>query len=156
MSDETAARMPLTLDGVTYLMSPLTDRDIIELDRWVQAQCINVTRQNLELFPPKTQAEREELLSIAMKTAMTLTWMSGVGARMVSTLDGAVQLVWQSIHHAHPNVTVDDIKGKLIKKGNIAAFNAQFRLLNNLRGEKRGPQPTPDATQSSEPKSTES
>lgn len=113
---------------VRLRMSPMTDQDISEMDAWIQARMIRNARASLD--PNLSEKEREETMRVAMSTALTLTWMSGIGAKMIGTVDGLARLVWQAIHRNHPDKTVEDIRRLLLTKENIEEANRAFTAAN--------------------------
>lgn len=138
-SAPTAASTPLKLGDNEYLMAPLTDMDISELDEWVQSRVMEVARR--ALVYATTPTEREEMIRVALKTASSMTWMSGEGSKMMSTVDGLTRLVWQSLKKNHPAVTFLELRKQMIDPINVLMFNTMFRKMNQTF-EKRGPQPT--------------
>jgi len=139
----TGAPRPITFsDGTTYRVSPLSDRDIAELDHWVQARYVAIARDSLP--PNASQQLREETMTIAMNTALGLTWMSGVGARTMGTIDGMTQLIWQSIHKLHPDVTIEELRNKMFDPANVDEVARTFKEVNpvpKMPHEKKGPPP---------------
>ncbi len=127
----TAAAAPLKFDdGTSYQFSPLTDKDMDELDEWLQARLIENARNSLD--DKMTQAERDETMSLAMRESLTVSFVTGQGARMLSTLPGMVRLCWQSIKKCHPNVTEAQLREKLLKPGNLDSVNDAFEKVNSL------------------------
>lgn len=131
----TAASAPLRLGKTDYQMSRLTDRDISELDEWVQARFVENARASLK--GEKDEALRQETLSIALKQALTITWMSGIGAKMMATPIGMARLVWQCIHKAHPKVTLEQLTEDMFSPENVERARATFAHLN--LGKEKGP-----------------
>lgn len=128
----TAASAPLTFaDGTTYQMSPLSDKDIAELDAWVQSRIICMARESL----PKdaTQSERDETLRIAMQTASSVTWMSGQGAKLLATVQGWTRLVWQTIKRNHPDVTEEELSAHMFSPENVREVNRVFTEQNVVK-----------------------
>ena len=137
--ETTAAAVPLTFaDGTTYTMSPLTDRDIVELDEWVKHEYIRIVRSTLPQDVP--QAERDRQMSLAYRQAMALTWLNGDGARLIATVSGMSRLVWQAIKKRHPDVTEDDLRRHMFDPRNIDAARERFEYQNlSPSEEKKGP-----------------
>ena len=113
---------------IEYRMRPLSDVDMTELDEWVRSTYIANARKSLGA--DCTQTEREETLSLAMTQAVGMSFLSGIGARMMGTVDGVARLVWQSIKAEHPDVTVEMVKGYMFDKANIAEGNRKWKELN--------------------------
>lgn len=128
----TAASMPLKIGSKTFQASPLSDKDLTELDNWVRADFIRTARKSLT--PDMSTAEREETLSVAMRIAQTLCAFRGSGARQLASVDGMIRLVWQSVKHNHPNVTEDELRALLLTPEAaaeaIAETNSVFAMLN--------------------------
>jgi hypothetical protein len=116
-------------------MAPVTDKDISELDEWVQARYIRIARDSLP--SDASPEEREETIRIAMLQAQSLTWLSGHGAKMIATVAGMTRLVWQSIRREHPDVTEEDLREHMFSPENIEAANIAFKKLNSPS--KKGP-----------------
>lgn len=134
MSDSvlTSARRPIRLGDREFLASPLTDRDIAELDEWIQEHFIDLARRSLK--PSTSEADRELTMRVAMREAMSLTWLSGQGARIMGTVDGLSRLLWQMIHHSHPEVRPEQLRAYLIDpklaQANMQQVNDAFAKLN--------------------------
>lgn len=132
LSKLTAASLPIVIGGKTYQASPLSDKDLAELDNWVRADFIRTARQSLT--PGMTSAERDETLSIAMREAQGLCAFRGTGAKQLATLPGMIRLVWQSIKRNHPTTTEEELSALLLTPDKaaeaIAEANSVFAQLN--------------------------
>lgn len=115
-------------NGKELRMSPLTDRDIAELDQWVQARLIQNARKSLP--PDATQADRDETLRLAMQESLTVSWLTGVGAKMMLTVDGIARLAWQGVHKNHPDITLDQLQTLMFKEENVKRAYAAFKRAN--------------------------
>lgn len=135
MSTVTAASFPIQLAGKEFHMSPLTDRDIDELDTWLQAQMVEIARASLK--DDMSEREREEILGAAMREASRMTWLSGDGARKMRTLRGVSRVLWQSLRRRHPELSHDEVKSMLMDPATIAYVNTVFRKINNVRESKK-------------------
>lgn len=133
----TAAPYPITLGGTTYRMKPLTDADIAELDQWLRARIIRTARESLP--DDASEADRRLTMESAVAFATTVTWMSGHGAKLMATLEGMAQLVWQGCHHLQPAVTPEEIRAKLLDPRNLEEARLAFDTLNNSQGSKKKP-----------------
>lgn len=124
----TAAPVEIRLGGHSFRMSPLTDRDIAELDHWLRARVIRTARESLS---SDTSLEDKQLvIDSAVRVAMSMTWMSGDGARQMATLDGMAQLLWQGIHHNHPTTTPEEIRASLLDPATIEEARETLRRHN--------------------------
>ena len=125
----TAASVPIKFnDGVEYLYSPLTDKDIDEMDEWLQARSIENARNSLA--PGLSAEERQETLSIAIRDSLGITMLSGIGAKMVATVAGMTRLVWQGVKKNHPDVTIEQLRSHLLHPENIREANRVFESTN--------------------------
>ena len=124
----TAAPAPLKfVDGSTYQMSPLTDKDIAELDEWVRARHIQIA---VESTKDMADEDKAELRQVALLQAGELSWMSGTGARLMATVDGMTRLVWQSCKKNHPELTEAALREKIFDPRNVDEANKMFEHLN--------------------------
>jgi len=126
----TAASTPVVLSGRTLQFSPLSDKDIAELDRYIQARYIQLARESLPASA--TEQERKETLSLAMTAAAGLTWMSGVGQRMMATVEGMARLCWQSVKKNHDDVSLEWLTHELFDPSNLDAVKDAFKVANHV------------------------
>lgn len=137
MSTVTAASLPLTFeDGTKYQFSPLTDKDIDEIDEWMRQKVLQSARMMLE--PGMSQRERDEILGAAMRTASETSMLSPSGHRMISTLHGMVRVCWQSVKKLHPDVTEDELRKQLVNARNMQSLNDLFDQANGVPGRLKG------------------
>jgi hypothetical protein len=140
MASMTAAPAPLEFaDGTKYRISPLTDKDIEELDMWVQSRVIENARNSIT--PNMSVAERAETLEIAMKLSLSVSFTSDIGAKMIATVPGMTRLVWQSIRKNHPEVTESELRKHMLNEDNIREANIKFSKVNNSprKGQRQPP-----------------
>lgn len=127
----TAAPSEIRLGGLILRMKPFTDSDISELDNWLRALVIRTARESLP--DDASQEDRLTTIEAATRAAMGMSWMSGQGARMMATLDGLAQLVWQSVHHHHPTVTPADIRKELLDPDTIEEARLTLKRVNEAK-----------------------
>jgi len=131
-----AAATPITFaDGVTYLFAPLTDRQIDQIDEWLQAHVIDVARASLS--PEDTPEERDETLTIAMREARKLSLMTTDGIRLLATIPGMTFLCWLSLRREHPEVSQDELRTRLMDPANLERVNGAFLKVNQRPGIKK-------------------
>lgn len=136
----TAAATPLVMnDGTRLQFSPLTDRDIDEIDEWLQARVIDNAQRSLG--PSLSQAERDEVLSAAARESLTISMVSPIGARMLATIAGMTRLLWQSVKRNHPEVTEDDLRRHMSNPDNIHRVNTAFAKTNTSPAQKKSAGP---------------
>lgn len=134
----TAASVPIVLeDGTTYQFSPLSDRDLAELDAWLQSKVIQIARQSLT--PDLSQKERDETLSLAMREASNVSFLTKAGQTQLATISGMVHLLWMSIRKNHPDVSEDTLQSKLMENiDNIRIITDKFREVNKVYARRNG------------------
>ena len=135
----TAAPSEIRLGGRSFRMKPFTDVDIAELDNWLRALVIRTARESLP--DDASQEDRLTTIEAATRAAMGMSWMSGYGARMMATLDGLAQLIWQSVHHHHPTVMPSVIRRELLDPDTIEEARLTLKRVNEAEpsgdGEKK-------------------
>jgi hypothetical protein len=126
----TAATAEIKIDGKMYQMSPLSDKDIAELDNWIRVRVVRLARASLT--GEETKQEREEVLGVAFKYASSLTWLDK-GAEEMTTLEGVARVLKQTLKKHHPEITAEYL-GACIVDGKIDMDDATdiFDLLNAL------------------------
>lgn len=102
----TAAPIPVTIDSKQYLFTPFSRRDFGMFENWVQGRYIEVYTANLNKAP---EEHRRSLLEQAYAHAATLTIASPEATKLMVSMDGAIQLAWISLHHEHPDITIDEV-----------------------------------------------
>lgn len=116
-------------NGEEIQFHPLSDRDIGELDEYLQARQIEIARKSLG--PECTPEERKETLKLAMEEARSLTVLSPMGARALATIDGMVHLTFISARRSHPNLSKDHLKELLLNPENLERVNEAFSKVND-------------------------
>ncbi len=147
--EATAAPLELRLGDRTFRMSPLTERDIAELDHWLQSRVIRIARESLP--PAASEEDRRLTLDVALSRAASLSWMSPEGARLMATLDGMAQLVWQGVKTNHPGIAPAEIRELLLDAANLEESLGAFDRLNNAK-KKRPPSDGPAEKRARRPK----
>ncbi len=107
----TAAPGEIRIGDKTYQMSPLSDKDIGELDNWIRVRVVRLARQSL--IGGETSAERRETMQAAFEYATSLTWLDK-GAEEMATLEGAARLLWQVLKKNHPELEVQDLEVAIV------------------------------------------
>lgn len=148
MAEITGSPYPLELGGTEYLVSPLTDGDISELDNWLQARYISRIRESLaqqydgaENIP---DAEYTRAMTLAGKEALGISWMSGEGARLMASVDGISRVLWQMIKRRQPDVTHAFIREQCYSPVTAKLAGELFQKLNLdpvLRATEEGREP---------------
>lgn len=133
MGRVSGAAVPLILinggEEVEFMMSPLSDKDLSELTDFVQEYYLRMARRSAK---NETSEERDRIERIAQREAVTLTWTSGIGAKLIASVDGMARLVWQSVKKLHPDVSVTQLRAYMFSAENIREVNRLFRKANDL------------------------
>lgn len=117
-------------NGEEIQFHPLTDKDIGEIDEWLQARVMENARRSLG--SDATPAEREETLRIAATASISVSIMSRQGAQMIGTLPGMVHLTWVSARKSHPTLTKEHLASLLLNPENLERVNAAFDKVNSV------------------------
>lgn len=128
MADVTAAPMPLMLAGTEYLMCPLSDKDIAELDNWLRSGMIKAASDSLT--DDMSQAARDEVLRVAITEARSTSFLTGTGARVMATPDGIARVLWQGLKRRHPELTHEKVREMLGDPRTIEYCMLQWHELN--------------------------
>jgi len=120
------APVPVTIDGVEYRFSTLSDRDLCELDEWVRSQYLRVAQSTL----PQDPAARDAYFAVITKQAMKLSWFSGEGLAHTASLEGIARLMFQSVKKLHPDFTFEKAKNIVRDAGHVREVNMGFKRAN--------------------------
>jgi hypothetical protein len=136
MADVTAAAFPIVLSGEQYRMTPLTDRDIEELNNWLRGSFIRMARA--AITDDMSQRERDEVITIALREARRLSWMEGYGAElMASGIDGMARVIWQSLQRHHAGeITHEQVAAALMDPATLEESTLIWQELNFKKRDK--------------------
>jgi hypothetical protein len=111
----------VVLGGRELTVSALTDRQHVELDRWVGGQIIKAAAMSL----PDDDPMWERVVALAMKESVTATWSRSGALR---TKHGYARLIWEmSRIRTAPSPTEDEIR-LLLRQATVA----EQKLLNQV------------------------
>lgn len=130
--DLTRAAIPLIFeDGSELYLRPLGDRATVELDLWVKARYLHDARSTI---PEGADDETKDRIErIAQEQASTLCWFLGLGARIMVSIDGMTQILYQASREDCPEITREWIREKLFKKENLDLANDAIAKAENLQ-----------------------
>lgn len=123
----TGAGRSFVLNGITYVASPLDDVDIVELDEWLRQRYLKNVLAATSSLP---EDDRDGARRVAYREAVTLTWMSGHGARMMATAEGMARLVWTMVRKRTPAADELVLRKAMFDPKNVLESNEVFRALN--------------------------
>jgi len=126
-SSVSGASIPIKLDGRVLDVSPLTDRDISELDAYVKHVHIQ-TAIDASLNQPDRIADK--IISAAVQQASSITFMSAEGAAIIRSTDGVARILWHGLRHRHPDLTFEDVRKLIFNPRAISEANRVFNELN--------------------------
>ena len=133
------APITVTIKERELKLYPLRDREFAELDEWVRSSMVRTALSSLR--DSDSQKFREEVISVAMRASIGLTWMSGDGKRAMGTVAGIAALVSASTRGAVGHDEARDLLfGDLSK---IDEINLVFRRLNPGRAKELPPNGNP-------------
>ena len=108
-----------------FVYSPLSLDDIEDLDSWVR-------KRHIDLAKP----HGADVVAIALQQATTMTFMSGVGAKLLATVEGMAYLCWLSLSKKHPEVSITESRKWMQDSRNISNVREAF-----TEAAKRNPTP---------------
>lgn len=134
-NDITAACNEVILGDKSYRISPLTDKDISELDNWLRIQTIRLARESVLDADAATQ---DHVMKLALEFASTITWMSPQGSALMGTIDGVGRLIWQSIKKEHPEMTPEAVRELILDSRTLSAALDAFDMINGVKTKESG------------------
>jgi hypothetical protein len=123
----TGASAPIKLGSTVYNASPLTDKDIAELDAYVRFVHIQTAIDASKGQPPDMV---DRLVNAAVGQASSITFMSPQGAAIIRSQDGVARILWHGLKHNHPELTHEQVRALMYDKTTIAEANRVFKELN--------------------------
>ena len=102
----TAAPITIVIDKKTYRFSPFQHMDYGEFENWAQDRYMALASRSVKKFPEEL---RPQYMQDATEYASHLTITHKDMPRLMSSLDGAVFLVWLSLRHNHPDIGLPEV-----------------------------------------------
>lgn len=112
MAHITAAPAPVHVGDKEFMMSPLTDRDIEEVNNWLRGTFLRIVKESFDAT--WTPGDRDEALGAAIARARKMTFMSGEGMELMRSSEAVARLLWQGVKKNHPNVTWELLQTELL------------------------------------------
>lgn len=103
------APTPLNLNGVDYLMSPLTDEDTDELNNFLKQRVLTTARSFCE--GEKNKDIIDATMKAAMDKAVNVDWMSN--PELLENVPGMVYLLWIGVRKNDPKPSRAEFKKAL-------------------------------------------
>ena len=104
ISEAQASPIELTFGDVTYQLSPLTQSNFGELERWLRQHIMDIARETAKDFNPDDRA-------IILKEAFTQSVAMHIGseeaAGILRSIDGEAMTFLLVVRKNHPSMTLD-------------------------------------------------
>jgi hypothetical protein len=107
----TAAPIPVLLNGEEYRISPLTGRDIAELDNWARSDLIRAARESLPA--DASEADRDTTLQAAIRASMQVSFFKGFAGKQ-SDFSRCTRFLWQLLRRCHPDLSLAQVQDIVI------------------------------------------
>lgn len=141
MPNLTGATGEVTINGAVYVMTPLCDRDIEELNVWLRSKIISAARASLP--PGSPQVLEDKTMAQAMRIATTIDWMQN--PEMLESPENILRLIWQLMRKRHPDLDSEFFTRQLLEDpDSLVRCRDLFRLLHPmLSGDEELPSENP-------------
>lgn len=127
-SSHIAAPIELNIDGKPYILSPLTMRDLRELERHFQSQIVDETKNLLAGIDPKIQLD---LLRDAISESKKCQIGSPEFAAKISSIEGLAKILSLSLRNKHNDM--DTVKClELLTPNNIEKISEAIAEMTGL------------------------
>lgn len=137
----TAASDEIRIGGVPYRLSPLSFRELAELELWVNRQLPDpkaVAREMIEAGLPDAVAEKVALEAFRVARQGGVKINSPEAAEILGSPSGAIQVLYHSLKKHQPNLMVADVE-RLAEAITAEEYAAIERF---VYGEPEGPKST--------------
>lgn len=124
----TNASVPMWINGTELKARCPEDRSYVELDEWVKSKFILLARQACKNLPP---IDRREMLDIAIKAVMGITWISEDGHKIVNSSDGIAFIAYILIRDQNPEITYEWLQEACTKEYNVEEVGRVFTYFND-------------------------
>lgn len=125
----TAAPTSFELDGKEYFLSPLSDKDFGEYERWVQSRIISIATENLKHIPERLH---DSIIKHAYDKAVKVDITSVEALATMATVEGIVKIMCLSLQHRHPDLKEDEVRNLIFSPGNLQKAMRQLEFVNAL------------------------
>ena len=102
----TAAPMELEYNKKIYRVSPLRDRDLGELQNFIQDKYLSLAKRNLDGMSTENKSL---LLKTAFEKATTLRVYSAESSGILNSVEGIAKMSWLSLRKEHSDLTFDQV-----------------------------------------------
>jgi len=132
MSNPQASPALVSINGNEYLVSPLTDRNIGEINNYIRSQAIKTARES---FDPNDPPEVKELtLRIAIQEAAKVDWTETPG--IITNPDYMMYVFWTALRKNHPELTRETFTQEVLEDPEaVGNLMDAFTLVQPFLGE---------------------
>lgn len=123
----TNACVPMFLNGRELKARCPEDKDYTELNEWVKSRFIVLAREACKSLPP---IDRREMLDIAIRAVMGVTWISEDGQRIVNSTDGIAYIAYVMLRDQNPDITYEWLQEACSREYNIEEVGRVFNYFN--------------------------
>lgn len=137
MPNITGASGEVTIGEHVYTMSPITDRDIGDLNIWLRAKMIAAARESIP--SGANQRVEDNTMSVAMRVASKMDWLNDPST--LTMPENLLRLIWQLMRKRQPDLTSEVFYAELLAdKSAIVKCRDMFRALHPmLMGDEKAP-----------------
>ena len=115
-------------EPITLTMRALEDVQYDEIDAWLRNEYMMAVRKSLRADTSVTPQERTAELEIAQRTAVGLSFLTGEGARQMSTPKGLTKLIYE--HCEAIPVSEDELRKLMFDVDNVNQVNKALMEVN--------------------------
>lgn len=126
ISDAVAAPSAVTFSGKEYRLTPLTEGDFGEFERWMQDHHMELAKRHLTGVPAEVASD---LYKHAYDQAMKISITSKEALQMLNSLDGAVMLISLMLRKHHPDMGTEVVRTILSDADNFKQAMAALERL---------------------------
>ena len=127
-ADMSAAPLSLHFDGREYRMSPVTDADMGEIERWVQSHILRVARESLDDDTP--ESDRRIVIDSAMQKSAMVNLATPDSIMQMNSLQGLTRLYWLGLRKNHPDITIREVEQLMGDADVRRQLDEAWRFLN--------------------------
>ncbi len=131
-TEANATPTEITLNGESYTMSPLGISDLAMLEREMKNSAIELAKEAVNRMSP---ALANGVLSDAVARASRLSINGADGQQYMSSMEGMTRMVWLSLKHNHPQITLKQVVGLLDQPG---AMDVAMEAFDTISGDAAG------------------
>lgn len=113
------APFPIELGDEEFMASPLTLDDFASFENWVKGQRVAQVLRGFEALGDDMTPAQEDRQSRLIQEITTagLSPMNLVGE--MTSMTGALYVIWLSIRHEHPTISLEELRGKVRDSGSV-------------------------------------